>query len=134
MSPYGVFNATGPFPDADQQFGALTASLSSMGLAYLHVLDHSSMGAPPVPSELKAAMRAAFKGPFILAGGFDRDSAERALVDGRADLIAFARSFLANPDLLTRMQTASTMSTPDDLTFYTPGPKGYTDYPMLAGT
>ena len=60
--------------------------------------------------------------------GFDRDSAERALVDGRADLIAFARSFLANPDLVTRMQSASTMNKPDESTFYTPGPKGYTDY------
>lgn len=134
LSPYGVFNATGAFPDADQQFGALTASLSSMGLAYLHVLDHSSMGAPPVPSELKASMHAAFKGPFILAGGFDRDSAERALADGRADLIAFARSFLANPDLVARMHNSSTLIVPDDSTFYTPGPKGYTDYPILAGT
>ena len=81
---------------------------------------------------LKARLRAAFQGAFILAGGFDRASAERALEAGQADLIAFARPFLANPDLVARLRTDTPLNTPDPTTFYTPGAKGYTDYPVLA--
>jgi N-ethylmaleimide reductase len=131
LSPYGVFNGTGAFPDVDAQYAALAAALSSIGLAYLHVLDHSAMGAPPVPAELKTTLRQAFDGVFILAGGFDAASAEKALEEGRADLVAFARPFLANPDLVARMKTNAALNPVDMSTFYTPGPKGYTDYPRL---
>eukprot|EP01034_Spumella_vulgaris_P034562 gene34562-42632_t len=75
---------------------------------------------------------AAFKGPFILAGGFDKDSAERALAAGQADLIAMGRAFLANPDLVDRMRRGQPLNAPDPSTFYTPGEQGYTDYPALA--
>ena len=100
LSPYGVFNGTGAFADVDAQYLALVQELSTLGLMYLHVLDHSAMGAPAVPAELKVALRAAFQGPYILAGGFDTASAEQALVDGQADLIAFGRPFISNPDLV----------------------------------
>ena len=132
LSPYGVFNSTGAYPDIDAQYLALTQELSKLGLLYLHVLDHSAMGAPPVPAELKAGLRAAFDGLFVLAGGFDRANAEAALEAGHADLVAFARPFLANPDLVERMQAAAPLNAPDPATFYTPGPKGYTDYPLAA--
>lgn len=132
LSPYGVFNSTGAFSEVEAQYLALVQELSELGLQYVHLLDHSTMGAPPVPAELKSRLRAAFKGVFILAGGFDRASAESALVAGQADLIAFARPFLANPDLLERMRVGVALNAPDMATFYTPGPKGYTDYPALA--
>ncbi|MEY4909608.1 MAG: hypothetical protein RL260_3326 [Pseudomonadota bacterium] len=133
LSPHGVFNGTGPFADVDAQYLALVQELSALGLMYVHVLDHSAMGAPAVPAELKAALRAAFDGPFILAGGFDAASAEQALAAGQADLIAFGRPFLSNPDLVARMQTGAALNAPDFGTFYTPGAQGYTDYPALAG-
>jgi N-ethylmaleimide reductase len=133
LSPYGVFNGTGVFPDVDAQYLALVQQLSKLGLQYVHLLDHSAMGAPPVPADLKSRLRAAFRGLFILAGGFDRASAESALNAGRADLIAFARPFLANPDLVERMRADSPLNPVDMTTFYTPGPKGYTDYPILGG-
>jgi N-ethylmaleimide reductase len=133
LSPHGVFNGTGPFADVDAQYLALVQELSALGLMYLHVLDHSAMGAPAVPAELKAALRAAFNGPFILAGGFDAASAEQALAAGQADLIAFGRPFLSNPDLVARMQSGAPLTAPDFGTFYTPGEQGYTDYPALAG-
>lgn len=132
LSPYGVFNSTGAFPDVDAQYLALTQELSQLGLLYVHLLDHSAMGAPPVPAALKSQLRAAFKGWFILAGGFDRASAESALKAGQADLIAFARPFLASPDLVERMRADAALNALDMATFYTPGPKGYTDYPALA--
>ena len=133
LSPYGVFNATGPFADVEAQYLALVKELAALKLAYLHVLDHAAMGAPPVPAAFKLALRHAFNGPFILAGGFDAVSAQIAIDEGQADMIAFARAFLANPDLVTRMQKDAALNAPDMSTFYTPGAKGYTDYPVLPG-
>lgn len=132
LSPYGALNATGGYADTAAQYLELTRSLSDLGLKCLHLLDHSAMGAPPVPAELKAELRATFKGAFILAGGFDHDSAEAALQAGQADLIAFARGFIANPDLVERMRTHAGLNPLDMGTFYTPGAQGYTDYPALA--
>ena len=129
LSPYGVFNGTGAFADVQAQYLELVHALSALGLLYLHLLDHSAMGAPPVPAELKALLRTAFDGPFILAGGFDRASAEKALAANEADLIAFGRPLLANPDLVERMQASVALNEVDFATLYTPGPKGYTEYP-----
>lgn len=132
LSPFGVFNSTGPFPDLEAQYVALVSELSKLGLIYLHVLDHSAMGAPPVPAEFKAQLRKVFNGTFILAGGFDRARAEHALQDQQADLIGFGRPFIANPDLVERLRQNKALNTPDADTFYVPGAKGYTDYPTLA--
>ncbi len=132
LSPCGVFNSTGAYPEQEAQYLALAKELSDIGLAYLHVLDHSAMGAPPVPAEFKLKLRNGFKGAFILGGGFDRASAESALAEKRADLIAFGRPFLANPDLVERMRAGAALNAPDMASFYTPGAKGYTDYPALA--
>ena len=132
LSPFGNFNGTGEFPEVKAQYLALVKVLSDTGLLYLHVLDHSAMGSPAVPAEFKQALRTAFHGPFILAGGFDESSAEAALDQNHADLIAFGRAFLANPDLVERMQKNAALNAPDMDTFYTPGAKGYTDYPVSA--
>ncbi|HEY4372127.1 MAG TPA: alkene reductase [Burkholderiales bacterium] len=132
LSPYGVFNATGHYPEQDAQYLALAQELSDLKLAYLHVLDHSAMGAPAVPETLKTRLREVFAGPFILAGGFDAKSAEQALREDRADLIAIGRPFISNPDLVERYRKGAEVTVPDDSTFYTPGEKGYSDYPALA--
>ena len=132
ISPFGVFNGTGAFDGMEEQFIALTSKLSDMGLVYLHLVDHSAMGAPPVPAEFKKKLRGAFARTFIAVGGFDAASAERVLQEKDADLIAFGRPFLANPDLVARMKAGAAVNAPDMSTFYTPGEKGYTDYPALA--
>jgi N-ethylmaleimide reductase len=132
LSPYGVFNATGPFPEVDAQYVALARAMSDLKLAYLHVLDHTAMGAPAVPAEIKAKLRETFKGTFILAGGFDAKTAETAIAAGQADLIGFGRPFISNPDLVERYKKGAELAAPDFGTFYTPGAKGYTDYPALA--
>ena len=131
LSPHGVFNGTGEFPEVQAQYLALAQALSALGLLYVHLVDHSSMGAPPLPADFKLKLRAGFDGLFILSGGFDRASAEQALQDKRGDLIAFGRAFLANPDLVARMQQDAPLNAPDAATFYVPGAKGYTDYPAL---
>lgn len=132
LSPYGVVNATAAFDEVDQQYLALVKQLSALKLMYVHVLDHEASGTPPVPETLKSTLRAAFDGPFILAGGFNHASAEQALQDGRADLIAMGRPFLANPDLVARMRQDAPLNPLDPATLYTSGAQGYTDYPPLA--
>jgi N-ethylmaleimide reductase len=132
LSPYGVFNGTSAFADVEAQYLALAGSLSELGLLYIHLVDHEAMGAPPVPADFKLKLRAAFDGLFILSGGFDHAKAEQALLDERGDLVAFGRSFLANPDLVARMRQDASLNAPDAATFYVPGAKGYTDYPALA--
>ena len=131
LSPYGVFNGTAAFADVQAQYLALARALSALGLLYIHLVDHSAMGAPPLPADFKLKLRAGFDGLFILCGGFDHASAEQALQDQRGDLIAFGRPFLANPDLVARMQKDAPLNPPDAATFYVPGAKGYTDYPAL---
>jgi N-ethylmaleimide reductase len=131
LSPYGVANGTGDFPELQRQFLALAHGLSALGLLYLHHVDHTSMGAPPMPADFTRALRDTFNGAFILSGGFDRVRAEQALRDKHGDLIAFGRPFLANPDLVERMRKDVALNAPDVATFYTPGTKGYTDYPAL---
>lgn len=133
LSPYGVVNATAAFDEVDQQYLALVKQLSTLGLMYVHVLDHSASGTPPVPEALKSALRAAFDGPFILAGGFDRAGAEQALREGRADLIAIGRPFVSNPDLVTRLREHAPLNALDPATLYSGAAQGYTDYPTLAG-
>jgi len=128
ISPHGVFNGTGAFEGVEAQFLALTKALSDMGLIYLHLVDHSAMGAPPVPAELKQQLRATFARTFIAVGGFDAQSAEKALQAKEADLIAYGRPFISNPDLVARMKDGLALTPPDMSTFYTPGEKGYTDY------
>ena len=131
VSPGGVFNDVGPFDGQDEQFISLAKGLGALGLVYLHVVDHSAMGAPPVSAELKAALRDAFPGAYILSGGYDRDRAEADLAANKGDLVAFGRPFISNPDLVARMQQGAELAAPNADLFYTPGAEGYTDYPAL---
>lgn len=131
LSPFGVFNDM-PLHDAiEADYTYLAQQLNARGLAYIHLVDHSSMGAPPVPASMKATFRNAFKGKLILSGGYDAARAESDLAAGKCDLIAVGKPFLANPDLVTRWKTGLALNAPDMNTFYTPGAKGYTDYPAL---
>jgi N-ethylmaleimide reductase len=128
LSPHGAFNATGAFDGVDEQYVALVAGLKSLGIAYVHLVDHGAMGAPPVPAELKAKLREAFGGTIILSGGYDLARAEEDLAAGKGDLVAFGRPFLANPDLTERLRRDLPLTAPRFDKFYTPGPEGYTDY------
>jgi N-ethylmaleimide reductase len=132
LSPYGVNAGMVAYPEIDETYRKLVPALAATGIQYVHLVDHSAMGAPPVPAALKAELRKLWPRTFILAGGFDRAGAEAALREGRADLVAFGRPFLANPDFVTRLEKNLPLNAPDFGTFYTPGPKGYTDYPAAA--
>jgi N-ethylmaleimide reductase len=128
ISPYGVFNGAVHDAKMDAMYLRLIEELNSIGLAYIHVVDHSSMGAPEVSAELKAQIRANFKGKYILSGGYDVTRANADLDANHGDLVAFGRPFISNPDLVRKMQAGVALKAPDPATFYTPGEKGYTDY------
>jgi N-ethylmaleimide reductase len=130
VSPYGVFNGMRPDDAIEDVYVALAKELSKIGLLYVHVVDHSSMGAPEVKPSVKRKLRESFAGTLILSGGYDRARAEADLAEGRADLIAFGRPFLSNPRLVTKLETGAPLTPPDFATFYTPGEKGYSDWPL----
>lgn len=129
ISPYGVFNDTGAFDQIDSFYKDFVKELSNLKLVYLHVVDHSSMGAPEVSKKLKQEMRDSFKGSYILSGGYSLDRAEVDLKENRGDLVAFGRPFISNPNLVEKLKNKQALKDPDASTFYTPGPEGYTDYP-----
>lgn len=128
ISPYGVFNAQLPDAEMDALYLRLIDELNALGLLYIHVVDHSAMGAPEVSPELKARLRAAFNGQYILSGGYDVARADADLDAQRGDLVAFGRPFISNPDLVAKLKSGQALVAPDFATFYTPGEKGYTDY------
>ena len=131
LSPYGVFNDMPAYPEMEADYAYLAQQLSARGVVYVHLVDHSAMGAPVVPDSIKSTFRSQFKGVLILSGGYNAKRAESDLEAHKCDLVAVGRPFLANPDLVARWRTESSLNDPDMSTFYMPGPKGYTDYPAL---
>ena len=129
LSPFGTYNDMPLYDAMEADYTYLTEQLNALGLMYLHIVDHSSMGAPKVPDSMKATMRRVFKRTLILSGGYDAQRAEADLEAGKGDLIAVGRPFLANPNLPERWKKHLPLNTPDFATFYTPDEKGYIDYP-----
>ncbi|MEI6972674.1 MAG: alkene reductase [bacterium] len=129
LSPYGVFNGMEIDPTMEDTFERIAIELNKAGLVYVHIVDHSSMGAPEVKPSIKRKIRAAFKGALILSGGYDRARAEADLEAGNGDLVAFGRPFISNPRLVSKLKNGSPLLEADQATFYAPGEKGYTDYP-----
>ncbi len=128
LSPYGAFNGMGTDADTDALYLHLAAELAKLGLVYVHIVDHSPMGAPPVPQSIKDGIRAAFKGTYILSGGYDAARGEADLQAGKGELVAFGRPFISNPTLVAKLQSGAELAQPDFGTFYTPGAQGYSDY------
>lgn len=131
LSPYGVANSTGSYADLEAQYLALIDAMAEMRILYVHLLDHSAMGAPPVPNKFKFRLRVAFAGIFILTSGFDRVSADYSIGAGHADLIGFERPSVASPDFVERIRTKVDLNALDQEAFYAPGPKGYSGYPSF---
>lgn len=112
-------------------FNHLADQLSARGLAYLHVIEGDMTGQSKDAFDY-VELKRRFGGIYIANLGYDKERADAALATGRADLIAFGRPFIANPDLVARLQLNAPLNVPDAETFYTGGEKGYVDYPGLA--
>ena len=131
VSPYGVASDMPHYPEIEATYKYLTEHLNKIGITYIHIVDHSAMGAPIVPMEIKKLIRNSFKNTIILSGGYDKERAETDVENGLGDLIAFGRPFINNPDLVERLKNDFPLS--QDLKmdlFYGADEKGYTDYPF----
>jgi len=139
LSPFGKFLDMGD-SDPVALFTYVLEKLSERGIAYVHVVEPrvGNAGADAAIDgnavDTAKTFRAAFKGVFISAGGYDAETANEAITAGRADAIAFGRLFISNPDLPERLERKTALNEYDRATFYGGTEKGYTDYPTLEGS
>ena len=118
--------------DPQQQFDYIVDHLSKLGLVYLHVVEGATGGARDVAPFDFAGLRRRFSGTYIANNGYDLDLATAHLEAGEADLIAFGRPFIANPDLVARLQSGAALNAINPATIYGGGAEGYTNYPTLS--
>ncbi len=133
FSPNGVFNDMGS-PDYRDQFLYAAAELDSLGIAYLHVMDGLAFGFHELGEPMTLSdFRDIFKGPLIGNCGYNQETAEKAITDGHADMIAIGRPYISTPDLVARYQANAPLNPDAPMEYwYTPGgAKGYTDFPTL---
>src|SRR5271168_5100935 len=133
IAPSGTWNGVSD-SDPVALFDYVAKQLNRFGLAYLHIIEPRIKGNVLVAEGqghiATARLRKIFTGRIIAAGGFEPDTAEAAVEEGDADLVAFGRYFLANPDLPKRIRLGLPLNAYDRNTFYTFDAHGYTDYPF----
>jgi N-ethylmaleimide reductase len=113
--------------DADEVYPYILERLNDKHLAYVHVGDHAGAG-------WHAKLRSHYKGVYFAGANFTREGGAALLEQDGADAIVYGVKFLTNPDLPERFRQGGALNEPDPSTFYTPGVRGYTDYPTLAQT
>jgi N-ethylmaleimide reductase len=137
LSPVTPSNDAGLDSDPQGLFNHVMERLSSLRLAFIHVVEGATAGARDVAPFDYAALRSRFKqgnerGAWIVNNGYTREMAIDAVASGRADMVAFGRPFISNPDLVERLRIDAPLALPDRATFYGGDAHGYTDYPTLA--
>lgn len=112
----------------------IVEKLNNYDLAYLHLTEpFTDVSENPLAiQEVAKHFRPIYKGTLIINRGFNKDTANQVLNSGDANLVAFGAPYIANPDLVERFKADAPLNQPDSSTFYTPGTKGYTDYPTLS--
>jgi N-ethylmaleimide reductase len=123
LSPKMPFNDIQE-PDAGEVYPYVMERLSEKGLAYVHIGDHAGAG-------WHARLRPLYKGVYFAGANLTKESGAELLATGGADAVVYGVKFLANPDLPLRFRRDAELNEPDTSTFYTPGERGYTDYPAL---
>lgn len=106
------------------------AQLNQRGIAYLHLMRGDFFGVQK--ADVVTPARAAFKGALIGNMGYTPDEAAKAVTDGTLAAVAFGHHYVSNPDLVARVRTGAALVEPDGKTLYSPGARGYTDYPPMA--
>ena len=117
--------------DPAEMFGYFVAELAKRGLAFLHVVEGATGGARDIAPFDYNELRKAFSGAYIANNGYTRDMAIDAIEKGTADMIAFGRPFISNPDLVARLQQNAPLNPLNSKTLYGGDGEGYTDYPAL---
>ncbi len=137
LSPWGTNNDLSHYPHIDEAYAYLAEALQKIGIAYVHLVDHSRLSALATAATTAQTIRRIFTNTYISAGNYTTlADIEDALSSGKADLISMSRPFIANPDLVARLRDGLPLAEPNPATFYGAGPKGftdgYTDYPTAA--
>jgi len=130
LSPFAGVNG---ISDSDPMatFSHVIKQVNAFGLAYLHLVEGELGGSRDLPDGASIAkLRSMFDGTYMANNGYDRDMAASAISTGQADLVAFGRPFIANPDLVDRFARSSRLNEIDPATLYGGGAAGYTDYPV----
>jgi N-ethylmaleimide reductase len=131
ISPVTPANDAAADTQAQKLFDYITDGLSAEKLVYLHVVEGATGGPRDVAPFDYVSLRKRFSGTYIANNGFDLTLANKVLAADAADLIAFGKPFISNPDLVERLKTGAPLNDADKATFYGGGAKGYTDYPVL---
>jgi len=114
-------------------FDHIVDGLNAEKLVYIHVIEGATGGPRDIAPFDYGSLRKRFSGTYIANNGYDLELANKVLAANEADLIAFGKPFISNPDLVERLKSGAPLNTPDKATFYGGGAKGYTDYPALDG-
>jgi len=130
LSPANTWNVPAD-SDTRALYDYVIGQLSERGLAYLHLREPAGdvSSIPNMVADVTRHYRAIYQGTLITNTGYDREKGNAVIAKGEADLVAFGAPFIANPDLVERFREDAPLAKADPATFYTPGEKGYTDYP-----
>lgn len=139
LSPWSKANDLTHYPEIDEAYGYLAEELQKIGIVYVHLVDHARLSGLDAAAATAKIVRDTFTNTVIHAGNYTTLAAiEETLADPRPTLVAMARPFIANPDLVERLRLGLPLAEPDRATFYAPGPNGfadgYTDYPTAEET
>ena len=132
LSPVTPVNDAGQDSDAQALFNHVAEQLAPLKLAFLHIIEGQTGGARDVAPFDYPAMRARFQGPWMVNNGYTREMALKAVAEGQADMVAFGRDFISNPDLVRRLKLNAPLQPVDRATLYGGEAQGYIDYPALA--
>jgi N-ethylmaleimide reductase len=127
FSPFSQLSDQAPYDtdEVHQTYTYISTELNKIGIAYIHISSNQD-----IPGEMYKSIRAAFNNTIIFCNGLTPETAEEMLWNNSADLVAFGRGFLANPDFVSRIEKNAPLNDVDFNTFYAPGEQGYTDYPL----
>lgn len=134
LSPFAMINDLPAYKEEEATHRYITDALQQMDILYIHLSNQFLSGNPSIKTDYIRDVRRRFHNLLILAGGYTVDSAEAALQAGLADLIAFGRPFIANPDLVERFRHNASLAMGDKDTYYQGGDRGYIDYPAIYET
>jgi N-ethylmaleimide reductase len=131
VSPFAEYNNAAD-PDAVKTYAYVARLLDEAGIVYIHAADTNAWAGAPDMSRILPVLRAGFDGAIIANGGLSPEQADQLIDSGGADMIAFGRRYIANPDLVERIRHNGPYNEPDPFTFYGGDTRGYLDYPVLA--
>lgn len=132
ISPVSPANAISTVSDPQPQYDYIVDQLSALGIVYLHVVEGATGGPRDVAPFDFGGLRRRFNGTYLANNGYDLQLASARVSEGKADLVAFGRPFISNPDLVERLKRGAALAALNPATLYGGGAEGYTDYPTLA--